>query len=180
MVVPKVGLGYAPPQPVRILGRCKDKSSLVQYIVAEETTKSDEEDVKNKPKSSVFNRLQSSTSQRHASVFDKVGNNKMVKSSVFWRLKFDIQSKPSVITRIKSSKELPSSSCSLEKASVFGRLGKINEVQSVFPSRMKRLSTLDVSIDGLLRVKRRIVVFTGHKAHPSSSCLLYTSDAADE
>jgi len=93
----------------------------------------------------------------------------MVKSSVFWRLKVDTQSKPSVLTRIKSSKDLPSSSCSLEKALVFGHLGKINEVQSVVPSRTKHLSTLDVSTDGSLRVKRSAVAFTGHKAHPSSS-----------
>ena len=57
VAVPKVGIGYAPPQPVQILGRRKDKQSLVQYIVVEETTKSDEEDVKNKPMSSVFSRL---------------------------------------------------------------------------------------------------------------------------
>jgi len=57
VAVPKVGIGYAPPQPVQILGRRKDKQSLVQYIVVEETTKSDEEDVKNKPMSSIFSRL---------------------------------------------------------------------------------------------------------------------------
>ena len=34
VAVPKVGLGYVPPQPVRISGRCKDKQSLVQYIAA--------------------------------------------------------------------------------------------------------------------------------------------------
>ena len=52
---------------------------------------------------------------------------------------------------------------------MFGHLGKINEVQSIAPSRMKHLSTLDISIDGLLGVKRCTVVFTGHKAHPSPS-----------
>ena len=34
---------------------------------------------------------------------------------------------------------------------------------------MKRLSSLDVSIDGSLRVKRCTVVFADHKAHPSPS-----------
>jgi len=102
-------------------------------------------------------------------VFDKVQNSKMLKPSVFWRLKVDTQSKPSVFTRIKLSEGLPSSSCSQGKASVFGSLGKINEVQSVVPSRMKCLSTLDISTDGLLRVKRCSVVFTCHKAHPSLS-----------
>jgi len=75
-------------------------------------------------------------------VFDRVGNSKMLKS-VLWRLKVATQSKHSVFTRIKSSEELPSSSCSQEKASTFGLLGKINEVQSVIPSRMKCLSTMD-------------------------------------
>ena len=57
MVVPKVGLRYIPPQLVWISRRHKYKQSLVQYIIAEETTKSDEEDVKNKPKSFVFSKL---------------------------------------------------------------------------------------------------------------------------
>jgi len=64
---------------------------------------------------------------------------------------------------------LSSPSHSQQKTSVFGRLGKTNEVQSAIPSLMKRLSTLDVSTDGSLRVKRCTVVFIGHKAHPSPS-----------
>jgi len=83
MAFPKVGLGYAPPQLVRISAQCKDKQSLVQYITVEETTESDEENVKNKPRSSVFDRFQSSTPQGHTSVFDRVGNCKMLKSSIF-------------------------------------------------------------------------------------------------
>jgi len=57
MAVPKVGLDYIAPQSIWILGRCKDKQSLAQYITAEEIIESDKEDVKNKPKSSVFDRL---------------------------------------------------------------------------------------------------------------------------
>ena len=147
MAVKQIGLDYVPRQPVWISRQRKHKQSLVQYITTEETTESDEKDVKNKPKSSVFDRLQSSTLQGRTSVFDRVGSSKMLKSSIFWRLKVGTQSKPSVFTRIKSSEELPSSSCSQEKASIFGHLGKINEVQSIIPSRLKCLSTLDVSID---------------------------------
>ena len=138
-------------------------------------------------------------------MFDRVRNTKISRPSAFWRLKAGTQSEPSVFTRIKSSEESPSSSHSQEKASVFGRLGQINEVQSVVPCRMKRLSILNVNMDGSLKVKRHTVVFTSHKAHPSlskevkekeqassshitvrevndldSDCLLYTSDAADE
>ena len=36
VATPKVGLGYIQPQPVRILGRRKDKQALMQYITAEE------------------------------------------------------------------------------------------------------------------------------------------------
>ena len=67
-------------------GDVKISSPLLVHC-SKRTTESDEEDVKNKSKSSVFNRLQSSTSQGHTSVFDRVGNNKISKSSVFLRLK---------------------------------------------------------------------------------------------
>jgi len=137
--------------------------------MAKENTESDEEDVKNKPKSSVFNRLQSSSLQGRTLAFNRVGNNNMLRPFAFWRLKVGTQSKSSVFTKIKSSEESPSSSHSQEKTSVFGRLDKTNEVQSAIPSHMKRLSTLNVSRDGSLRVKRPTVVFAGHKAHPNPS-----------
>ena len=57
VVVPKVGLGYVAPQPIRISGPRKDKQSFAQYIATEEIIENDEEDGKNKPKSSVFYRL---------------------------------------------------------------------------------------------------------------------------
>ena len=101
ITVPKVGLGYVPPSPVSISGRHKNKQSLVQDIAIEETTESDEEDVKNKLNSSVFDKTQSSTSQGRTLVFNRVENSKMLKSSVFWRFKVGAQSKPSVFTRIK-------------------------------------------------------------------------------
>jgi len=99
-------------------------------------------------------------------VFDRVKNGKISKSSAFWRLKLGTQPKRSVFTRIKSGEELASSPSAQEKGSVFGRLSKINKVQSVIPSHMKRLSTLDVKTEGSLRVKRHTVVFTGHRVNP--------------
>jgi len=83
VVVLKVGLGYVPPQPIRISGQRKDKQSFAQYIAVEEIIENDEEDGKNKPKSSVFDRLQSSTSRGRTSVFGRVGNDKVSKSSTF-------------------------------------------------------------------------------------------------
>ena len=100
-------------------------------------------------------------------MFFRVGNGKVSKSSAFWRLKVGTQPKPSVFTKIKSGKELTSLSSIQEKGSVFGHLGEINEVQSTIPSRMKHLLTLDVYIDGSLRVTMYIVVFTSHSANLS-------------
>ena len=34
---------------------------------------------------------------------------------------------------------------------------------------MKRFSTLDIKTEGLLRVKRRIVIFTGQQSNPDSN-----------
>ena len=117
----------------------------------------------------MFDRFQSSTWQGHTSVFNRVRNGKILKSSIFYRPKVSTQSEPSVFTKLMSREESPNSSCSQERVPVFGRLGKINEVQSVVPSRTKHLSTLDVSTDGSLRVKRPTVVFTGHRANPTSN-----------
>ena len=103
VALPRVGLSYVPSQPVRILGRHKDKQSLVQYIMAKETTKSDEQNVKNKQTSSMFDKLQSSTSQHHPSVFTRIGTTKTPKPSVFQKLEVGTQLKPSVFPRIKSN-----------------------------------------------------------------------------
>ena len=55
------------------------------------------------------------------------------------------------------------------KGSVFNRLGDTNEVRSSIPSRMKRLSTLDVKTEGSLRVKRRTVILIGQQSNPDSN-----------
>jgi len=47
---------------------------------------------------------------------------------------------------------------------VFSRLGEMNEIKSSIPSRMKRISTLDVKIDGSLKVKRCTLVITNYEA----------------
>jgi len=62
VAVTKVGLGYVPPQSIQISGRHKDKQFFAQDIAAEEIIENNEEDGKNKPKSSAFDKLQSSTS----------------------------------------------------------------------------------------------------------------------
>jgi len=51
---------------------------------------------------------------------------------------------------------------------VFNRLGEAREVQSLIPSCMKRVSMLDVKIDGSLKVKRRTLVITNYDASSNS------------
>jgi len=55
------------------------------------------------------------------------------------------------------------------KKLAFSRLGVINEVQSSIPSHMKHFSTLDVKMDGLLRVKGHTIVFTGQQKSSNSN-----------
>ena len=51
---------------------------------------------------------------------------------------------------------------------MFNRLGETNEVQSFVSSHMKHISTLDVKIDGSLKVKRRTLVITSCEASSHS------------
>ena len=48
---------------------------------------------------------------------------------------------------------------------MFNQLNETNEVQSFVPSHMKCVSTLDVKIDGYLKVKRRTLVSCEASGH---------------
>ena len=167
--VSKVGLGFTPPQPVRISGRRKDKKLAIQHISAEEVDVSEDESASPNPKPSVFDRLQSSTSKKRPSVFARIGKGKDHRSSVFNRIKDHPQPKPSVFARIGAGEKPSNSRLQHEKSSAFSRLGVVNEVQSSIPSRMKRFSSLDVKTDGSLRVKRRTVIFTSQRKNSDSN-----------
>ena len=43
---------------------------------------------------------------------------------------------------------------------MFSRLGEVNEAQSSVPSRMKRITALDIKTYGSLKVKRHTLVIT--------------------
>jgi len=107
----------------------------------------------------LFDRLQSQC----PSVFTRIEESKDRKVSVFSRIKNGSRSKPSVFTRIQTAEKPSDSSLEQEKSLVFSCLGVINEVQSSIPSHMKRSSTLDVKMDGSLRVKRRTMVLIGQQ-----------------
>jgi len=115
----------------------------------------------------VFDRLQPSTSHLRPSVFRRIGKGKILKPSVFHRLKKDEQPRPLVVARIKIGKMWSSSLPSQKKDSVLSQLGELNEIQSSIPSRMKRVSNLDVRMDNSLKVKRCILVLTCYRTRVS-------------
>jgi len=165
---PKICLSYVPPQPMRISGWRKDKQAFMQYITAEEVDDNEGENAKTNPETTVFDRLQPSTSCQCPSVFRRIGKGIIPKPSIFRRLKKDEQPKSSIFARIKIGETSSSAPPSQKRDSMFSRLGKTNEVQSSIPSRMKRVSTLDVRLDGSLKVKRCVLILTGHGAKANS------------
>ena len=68
---------------------------------------------------------------------------------------------------MKLKERARSKGASARESSAFRGLGVINEVQSSIPSRMKHFSTLDVKMDGSLRVKRCIVLPQASKKVPT-------------
>jgi len=88
-----------PPQPVRISGLQKDKKLVIQHISAEEVDVIEDENASPNPKSSVFNRIQSSTSKNFYQ-YSPYTKREDHRCSVFKRITDDPQSKPSVFARI--------------------------------------------------------------------------------
>ena len=82
-VTPRIGLGYVPFQPMKILGRHKEEQSLIQYITKEEANNEGGDQATSSLKASVFDRLQLSMSQRRPYVFNRIGKDKAPKLSVF-------------------------------------------------------------------------------------------------
>ena len=107
-------------------------------------------------------------SQARPTVFNRIGKDKALKLSVFQRLKIYSQPKPSVFSRIAKGKKQLGSSPTQTESSMFNSLGEANKVQSFIPSRKKQVSTLDVKINGSLKVKRRTLVITSCDASSNS------------
>ena len=82
-------------------------------------------------------------------MFNREGKGKILKYFVllFQRFKVGRQPKSLVFAGIKSSEESSILPRSKEKGLVFGHFGEINEVQSVIPSHIKRLLTLDAEMN---------------------------------
>ena len=112
--------------------------------MAEEANDDESHNATSNSKSSVFDRLQPFTSQKHPSVFSRMGKDKTSKSFVFHRLRGDKQLKPLVFARIKTGDKSSSLSLMRDKNSMFNHLGEVNEVQSSIPSCIKCISTLHI------------------------------------
>ena len=104
VVTSRIGLGYVPSQSVKILRRCKEEQSLVQYITAGEADNEGGDQATSNSRASVFDRLQPFTPQQRPSVFNKIGKGKAPKLSMFQRLKRDSHPKPFVLTKIAREK----------------------------------------------------------------------------
>jgi len=101
-------------------------------------------------------------------MFNRIGKDKAPKLLVFQILKRYSQPKSSVFIRIDRGKKLLGSSPAQTESSMFNSLGETNEVWSFIPSCMKRVYTLDLKIDGSLKVKRRTLVITSCDASSNS------------
>jgi len=82
---------------------------------------------------------------------------------MFQRLNGDRQPKFPFFTRITRGKKPSGSSPAQAGCLVFNLLGETNEVQIFVPLRINRVSTLDIKIDGSLKVKRHTLVFISYE-----------------
>jgi len=85
--VSKVGLGFMSSLPIKISGRRKGKQLTLQHTSAKELDESDDENAQANPKSFVFDRLQTSSVEKHPSAFTRIGGSKGHKISGFSRIK---------------------------------------------------------------------------------------------
>ncbi|KAH7841973.1 hypothetical protein Vadar_000063 [Vaccinium darrowii] len=154
---PKTGLGFTPPKPICISGKSKGKNANVQHITIEEAKEDDNQRVPHRvsvidridvpiPRTSVFNRLgitketrKVATSRPQKSIFARLGNRS---------------------NALKEGNSEKAKSIELNSAK------DDEEARSSVPSRMKRITSLEVNAEGPLKVKRRTIVLTGQpKGH---------------
>ncbi|KAG5561084.1 hypothetical protein RHGRI_004186 [Rhododendron griersonianum] len=150
---PKTGLGFTPPKPIRISAKGKGKKADVQHITAEEVKEDDNEQVA--PRVSVFDRIEAPIPQ--TSVFNRLGVTKETCEGA------TLQPKKSIFSRLRNrsassrehNSEREGKSIELDSAK------EDEETRSSIPSRMKRITSLEVNAEGPLKVKRRTIVLTG-------------------
>ncbi|KAL0444592.1 UNVERIFIED_CONTAM: hypothetical protein Slati_2181900 [Sesamum latifolium] len=132
----RVGLGFTPPKPVRIVIKRVNSNYVVEGF---SSTEDDKE--KENPRESVFNRLGLHRKALHGiankqSVFDRLGPHK--------RMGYQKKGTFKVTTYLKkNTKSSPT-----------------QKLRSLIPSRMRRQTTLAISCGKVLKVKAQTMVFT--------------------
>ena len=144
--IPKAGLGYTPEQPAQIWIKKRGNASSSQYITVEVGEILHQRKDHSSSRVSVFDLIEASSSR--ITVFNRLNTtcltqncNTLACKSVFDRLgatkrPVDSHSQNSINFEVQWEK----------KAN--------DEIRSSIPSRMKRNSTLDISTEGSLKVKR--------------------------
>ncbi|KAG5529093.1 hypothetical protein RHGRI_029682 [Rhododendron griersonianum] len=149
----QTGLGFTPPKPIRISAKGKGKKVDVQHITAEEVKEDDNEQVA--PRVSVFDRIEAPIPQ--TSVFNRLGVTKETCEGA------TLQPKKSIFSRLgnRSTSSREHNSEREGKSIELDSAKEDEETRSSIPSRMKRITSLEVNTEGPLKVKRRTIVLTG-------------------
>ncbi|KAH7861391.1 hypothetical protein Vadar_025523 [Vaccinium darrowii] len=152
----KTGLGFTPPQPVYISAKGKSKKANVQHITIEEVEEDDNQ--QSSPRVSVFDRIEAPGNR--TSVFDRLGVTKETRKESTLQIKKSIFSRLGNRSISSKGENIKGKGKSIEIDSSKGD----EETRSSIPSRMKRITSLDVDTEGPLKVKRCTIVLTGqHK-----------------
>ena len=150
--IPKTGLGYTPEQPAQIWIKKRSNASSSQYIILEVGESSNQRKDHSSLRVSVFDRIEASSSR--VTVFDRLNTTCVTQNR-------DTLACKSVFDRLGAIRRLVDSHSQNSINFKVQREKKAhNEIRSSIPSRMKRNSTLEISIEGSLKVKRRTIVHT--------------------
>ncbi|KAG5523772.1 hypothetical protein RHGRI_030683 [Rhododendron griersonianum] len=155
---PKTGLAFTPLKPIRISAKGKGKKANAQHITVEEVKEDDNEQAA--PRVSIFDRIEAPIPW--TSVFNRLGVTKETCEGA------TLQPKKSIFSRLRNrsaslredNSERKGKSVELDSAK------EDEETRSSNPSRMKRITSLEVNAEGPLKVKRCTIVLTGQpKGH---------------
>ncbi|KAF7142225.1 hypothetical protein RHSIM_Rhsim05G0112700 [Rhododendron simsii] len=155
---PKIGLGFTPPKPILISAKGKGKKANAQHITVEEVKEDDNEQAA--PRISVFDRIEASIPR--TSVFNRLGVTKEMCEGA------TLQPKKSIFSRLgnRSASSRENNFERKEKSVELDSAKEDEEARSSIPSRMKRITSLEINAEGPLKVKRRTIILTGQpKGH---------------
>ena len=150
--IPKSELDYTPEQLAQIWIKKRSNASKSQYITVEVDESSNQRKDHSSSRVSVFDHIEASSSR--VIVFNRLNTTCLTQNR-------DTLACKSIFDRLGATKRPIDSHSQNSINSEVRREKKVNdEIRSSIPSRMKRNSTLDISTEGSLKVKRRMIVHT--------------------